>query len=81
MGCLLFCSVVQAFSILCSNGGLDLILQLTRCFLNVKVMAMSGMEDRKSALSTAKLLGVRHTLQKPFRMDTLLKIIDYELIH
>jgi two-component system response regulator (stage 0 sporulation protein F) len=61
--------------------GLDLILQLTRCFLNVKVMAMSGMEDRESALSTAKLLGGRHTLQKPFRMDTLLKIIDYELIH
>jgi two-component system response regulator (stage 0 sporulation protein F) len=61
--------------------GLDLILQLTRCFLNVKVIAMSGAPDKDAALSAARLLGVRHTLQKPFSRDRLLKVVQYELTH
>jgi two-component system response regulator (stage 0 sporulation protein F) len=61
--------------------GLDLALEFTRCFLNVKVIAMTGIPDSDSAFSAAKLLGVRHTLRKPFSMETLLRVIDYELMH
>jgi two-component system response regulator (stage 0 sporulation protein F) len=62
-------------------NGLDLILELTRAFLNVKVIAMSEAQDAEPALSAAKLLGARHTLQKPFSMDELLRIVQYELAH
>ena len=62
-------------------NGLDLILELTRAFLHVKVIAMSGVHDTEPALGAAKLLGVRHTLRKPFRMDALLKTVHYELAH
>jgi two-component system response regulator (stage 0 sporulation protein F) len=62
-------------------NGLDMILELTRAFLNVKVIAISGASDTENALDAAKLLGVRHTLHKPFSMDALLKTVQYELAH
>ena len=62
-------------------NGLDMILELTRAFLNVKVIAISGAPDTQNALDAAKLLGVRHTLHKPFSMDALLKTVQYELAH
>ena len=62
-------------------NGLDLILELTRAFLNVKVIAISGAPDTENALDAAKLLGVRHTLHKPLSMDALLKTVQYELAH
>lgn len=62
-------------------NGLDLILELTRAFLHVKVIAISGTHDPELSLDRAKLLGARQTLQKPFGMDALLKIVQYELEH
>jgi DNA-binding NtrC family response regulator len=62
-------------------NGFNLILELTHAFLNVKVTAMSGARDTEPALGAAKLLGARHTLQKPFRIDALLRIVHYELAH
>jgi DNA-binding NtrC family response regulator len=62
-------------------NGLDMILELTRAFLNVKVIAISGAPDSEKAFDAAKLLGVRHTLHKPFSMDALLKAVQYELAH
>ncbi|HXV69181.1 MAG TPA: response regulator [Nitrospira sp.] len=62
-------------------NGVDLILELTHAFLNVKVIAISGTPDREQTLDRAKLLGVRYTLQKPFSRETLLKAVDYELAH
>ena len=62
-------------------NGLDMILELTRAFLNVKVIAISGASDTEQTLNAAKLLGVRHTLRKPFNMDALLKAGQYELAH
>lgn len=62
-------------------NGLDLILELTRAFLHVKVIAISGAHDPELSFDRAKLLGARRTLQKPFGMDALLKIVDYELAH
>ena len=62
-------------------NGLDMILELTRAFLNVKVIAISGAPDSDNAFDAAKLLGARHTLHKPFSLVALLKIVEYELAH
>jgi len=62
-------------------NGLDLILELTHAFLNVKVIAMSGEPDTVQTFDAAKLLGIRHTLHKPFSMDLLLQTVHYELTH
>ena len=59
--------------------GLEVILELTRAFLDVKVIAMSGrsLDD----LSKAKLLGARQTLVKPLDLPSLLHAVQYELQH
>ena len=62
-------------------NGLDLILELTREFLNTKVIAISGYHGEKDFLHVAKLLGARQVLQKPFSMDSLLSAVRYELTH
>ena len=62
-------------------NGLDTILELIREFLNVKVIAMSGGTEHGNFLNTAKLLGARQILQKPFTMDKLLTVVRYELAH
>ena len=60
---------------------LDMILELTRAFLNVKVkvIAISVAPDTQNTLDATKLLGVLHTLHKPFSMEALLKTVQYEL--
>lgn len=63
-------------------NGLDLILALTREFLNAKVIAISGAPgEDASALHVAKLLGARQTVQKPFSLDTVRAAVEYELAH
>lgn len=58
-------------------SGLDVILELTRTFLNVRVIAMSGRSANE--LSKAKLLGARQTFEKPLDLATLLHAVQYEL--
>jgi len=60
-------------------NGLDLILELTRAFLNVKVIAMSGASG--DGLQTARLLGARQALPKPLDLHALLHAVQYELHH
>lgn len=60
-------------------NGLDLILELTRAFLNVKVIAMSG--HSSDELQTARLLGARQTFAKPLDLPMLLRAVQYELLH
>lgn len=62
-------------------SGLDLIMELIAHFLDVKVIAMSGVPDAADQLKVAKLLGARRTLQKPFDLEDLLRAVDYELTH
>jgi two-component system response regulator (stage 0 sporulation protein F) len=63
-------------------SGLDLILELTREFFNVKVIAISGTQgEDTSVLNAAKLLGARQTLQKPFSLETFRAAVEYELVH
>jgi DNA-binding response OmpR family regulator len=62
-------------------NGLDTILELTREFMNVKVIAISGMANDESLLNTARLLGARHSFRKPFEFNKLLGAVRYELVH
>jgi DNA-binding response OmpR family regulator len=62
-------------------NGLDMILELTRSFLDAKVIAISGGGGEDNVLDVAKLLGARRTLQKPFSMTQLLDAVRYELDH
>ena len=61
--------------------GLELLLELTRNFLNVNVIAISGALEGEGELNVAKLLGARQTFQKPFDMKKLLSAVRYELAH
>ena len=62
-------------------NGLDMLLELTREFLQAKVIAISGAGGEKNVLDVAKLLGARQTFQKPFSMPHLLGAVRYELEH
>lgn len=62
-------------------NGLDMLLELTREFLNAKVIAISGAEEDRNVLDVAKLLGARQTFKKPFSTADLLSAVRYELEH
>jgi two-component system, response regulator, stage 0 sporulation protein F len=61
---------------------LDLLLELTREVLNVKVIAMSEAEGGQERVwRAAKLMGVRRTFQKPFSLQRFLAAVQCELAH
>ena len=62
-------------------NGLEMLLALTREFMHVKVIAISGAQEEKLILDVAKHLGARQTFQKPFSMPQLLDAVRYELTH
>ena len=62
-------------------NGLEVILALTKEFLNVKVIAISGVPSEASQLSVARLIGARHIMQKPIDLQQFIKVVDYELAH
>jgi two-component system, response regulator, stage 0 sporulation protein F len=61
--------------------GLELIEELTRNFLNVKVIAMSIGQRDSPVFETARLLGARQILRKPFTVEEVLSIVRDELAH
>jgi two-component system response regulator (stage 0 sporulation protein F) len=62
-------------------SGLETIMELTREFLNVKVIAISGLQGEPEIFTRARLLGARRTFQKPFNPQDLLQAVRYELNH
>ncbi len=60
-------------------NGLDFMLELTKAFLDVKVIAMTGASSEE--LQKAKLLGARQVFQKPFNTQAFLRAVQYELRH
>jgi two-component system, response regulator, stage 0 sporulation protein F len=62
-------------------NGLDMLVELTREFVDAKVIAISGSGDGKNTLDHAKLLGARRTFRKPFSLTQLLDAVRYELAH
>ena len=62
-------------------NGLDMLLEMTREFLDAKVIAISGAGGEANVLDVAKLLGARQTFKKPFNLQQLLGAVRYELEH
>jgi two-component system response regulator (stage 0 sporulation protein F) len=62
-------------------NGLNMLVDLTREFLDAKVIAISGAGGGQNVLDVAKLLGARQTFRKPFSMPQLLRAVRYELEH
>lgn len=60
-------------------NGLDFMLKLTKAFLDVKVIVMTGACSEE--LQKAKLLGARQVFRKPFHAETLLSAVQNELRH
>lgn len=60
-------------------NGLDFISEVTRDFLNVRIIAMTGFPEWDSSLAQARLLGARETLHKPFTLEKLLEVVRCEL--
>lgn len=58
-----------------------MMLELTRSFPNVKIIAISGGLESTGPLHAATLLGARQTFQKPLDMDKLLSAVRYILAH
>ena len=62
-------------------SGLELMLELTRSFLNVKVIVMTGELESMGTLNKAKLSGACQTFQKLFHSKELLRAVRYNLAH
>ena len=60
-------------------NGLDVIVELTRSYIDVKVMAMSGANPDE--LQKAKLCGARQIFPKPLDLQALLQTVHSELRH
>lgn len=58
-------------------NGLDVIRELTRLCVDVKIIAMSGISPE--ALQQAKRLGARQTIAKPIDLAVLLHAVQEEL--
>jgi len=63
------------------QDGMEVILELTREFLDARVIAMSGASGEHNLLSVAKLFGARHILEKPFGADQIRRLVTYTLAH
>ncbi|MDZ4733234.1 MAG: response regulator [Nitrospirota bacterium] len=61
------------------TDGLEATLQLTREYLDAKVIAMTGAQGDRNFLDVAKLFGARRVFEKPFDLDKLVQAINEEL--
>lgn len=63
------------------RDGMEVTLELTREFLDAKVIAMSGASGDKNFLNIARLFGARHLLQKPFSIQEVRHAVSHTLAH
>jgi two-component system, response regulator, stage 0 sporulation protein F len=61
------------------TDGLEATLQLTREYLDAKVIAMTGAQGEKNFLDVAKLFGARRVFEKPFDLTQLVQAVNEEL--
>jgi two-component system response regulator (stage 0 sporulation protein F) len=61
------------------TDGLEATLQLTREYVDAKVIAMTGAQGDHNFLDVAKLFGARRTFEKPFDINKLLQAVKEEL--
>jgi two-component system response regulator (stage 0 sporulation protein F) len=58
-----------------ARDGMDVTLELTREFLEAKVIAMTGATGDQNFLSVAKLFGARQIIQKPFTVEEVRHLV------
>ncbi|MEP6957343.1 MAG: response regulator [Nitrospirota bacterium] len=61
------------------TDGLETTLQLTREYLDAKVIAMTGAQGDRNFLDVAKLFGARRVFEKPFDLTKLVEAVKEEL--
>ncbi|MFO0707743.1 MAG: response regulator [Nitrospira sp.] len=61
------------------TDGLEATLQLTREYVDAKVIAITGAQGDRNFLDVANLFGARRTFQKPFDITKLLQAVKEEL--
>lgn len=61
------------------TDGLEATLQLTREYLDAKVIAMTGAQGDKNFLDVAKLFGARRVFEKPFDLNNMVQAVNEEL--
>ena len=62
-----------------NTDGLEATLQLTREYVDAKVIAITGAQGDRNFLDVANLFGARRTFHKPFDMTQLLQAVKEEL--
>jgi two-component system, response regulator, stage 0 sporulation protein F len=61
------------------TDGLEATLQLTREYLDAKVIAMTGAQGDRNFLDVAKLFGARRVFEKPFDLSKMVEAVTEEL--
>jgi two-component system response regulator (stage 0 sporulation protein F) len=61
------------------TDGLEATLQLTREYVDAKIIAITGAQGDRNFLDVAKLFGARRTFEKPFDLAKLLEAVNEEL--
>jgi two-component system response regulator (stage 0 sporulation protein F) len=61
--------------------GLEATLQMTREYLDTKIIAMTGAQGERNFLDVAKLFGACRTFEKPFDLQHMLHAVQEELAH
>ena len=63
------------------RDGLEVTLELTREFLDARVIAMTGASGNDNFLNVAELFGARRLLHKPFGVNELRQAVSHALAH
>lgn len=61
------------------TDGLEATLQLTREYVDAKVIAITGAQGDRNFLDVAKLFGARRAFEKPFDLNQLIQAVQEEL--
>src|SRR5687767_12601838 len=61
------------------TDGLEATLQLTREYLDAKIIAMTGAQGDRNFLDVAKLFGARRVFEKPFDLNKMVDAVNEEL--
>ncbi|MCP9440847.1 MAG: response regulator [Nitrospira sp.] len=63
------------------RDGMAVLLDLTKEFLDAKVIAMTGASGDQHLLRVAKLFGARAVIKKPFAVEEIRRLVRFTLDH
>ncbi|MGQ0810006.1 MAG: response regulator, partial [Nitrospiraceae bacterium] len=61
------------------TDGLEATLQLTREYVDAKIIAMTGAQGERNFLDVAKMFGARRTFEKPVEIKQMLQAVQQDL--